>query len=85
MTLNKRFHACAFIRTKKDYYKDAFNQQDEQESATPQIFWCGKTFVQFGPDGEEATIETCQKGRSCFCESIIGHAIDLEPESPKQR
>lgn len=79
MNPNKRFYACAFLRTKKDYYTNALDENDEQESATPQIFWCGKTFVQFGPDGQEATTDNCQKGRACFCESIAGNTIDLEP------
>jgi hypothetical protein len=65
-----RATACAFLRTKHDFYA-------VHEGSLEKIYWCGKTLGQFGPDGEIAELETCQRERSCWCDTIAGNALPL--------
>ncbi|HWP30496.1 MAG TPA: hypothetical protein VNK96_02040 [Fimbriimonadales bacterium] len=73
--------ACAFLRCKQDFVHAEFS---ERESASPRIYWCGKTLSNFGPDGEIAEIEICQPGRECFSETIREYRPKLIPESERE-
>ncbi len=65
--------ACAFLRTKNDYYA-------AHEGSLLPIWWCGRTLGSFGPDGDIAEVEICQSERGCYCDTITGNALPLEPE-----
>ena len=54
---------CKHLRCKEMYY-DAHGQQDE--GAFPQVYWCQKTFENFGPDKGEVDSEECCTDRKCF-------------------
>jgi len=68
-----RATACAFLRTKHDYYAI-------HEGSRPPIWWCGRTLGSFGPDDEIADLESCQPGRTCHCETIAGNALPMDPQ-----
>lgn len=72
-----RATACAFLRTKNDYYAI-------HESTMQPIWWCGRTLGAFGPDGEISDLEMCQPGRECFCDTIAGNALPIEPQEAKR-
>lgn len=71
--MNPRVTACAFLRCKNDTYDDPFSEDAAWESVMPRAWWCGKTFKDVGPDGEEVEILACQPGRSCHCTSVAGY------------
>lgn len=80
--MNPRVSACAFLRCKQDTYDDPFSEDTAWESAMPRAWWCGKTFKDIGPDGEEAEVLSCQEGRTCFCSSVTQWKPNLvEPEA----
>jgi hypothetical protein len=59
-----RITACAYLRCKKDFYIPP-TEEPEEETLTPQDYWCGQTLSPFGPDEEIADLKTCQPGRAC--------------------
>ncbi len=64
-----RMTACAYLRCKKDFYIPP-TEEPEEETLTPQDYWCGRTLSPFGPDEELAELKTCQMGRSCYCSAM---------------
>jgi hypothetical protein len=64
---NLQLTSCAFLRTKNDFVTYP-EKDDNDESMTPKVYWCGKTLSEFGPDGEQTGLSECQQERTCYCE-----------------
>ncbi|MBI2426056.1 MAG: hypothetical protein HYV27_24745 [Candidatus Hydrogenedentes bacterium] len=54
---------CKCLRSKEMYHERYGKAEDACSSG---VYWCNKTYDNFGPDGGEVSQEECFPGRECF-------------------
>ena len=63
--MNKPPDACFYLGNKAWFMPPPVEAPEVPEAlSTP--FWCARTHEAFGPDGEIACEETCNRARECY-------------------
>jgi hypothetical protein len=56
---------CQDLRTKTIYYGRGEETPEIVDGSDTALYWCLRTMLPIGPDGEEARPDLCGRGRPC--------------------